>query len=166
ARLARPQPRGSRDGPRLRSGARLPRGDAAADLARHHRRLDAGVHAVARRSRDREFYHGPRLGDLADPDLFRSAARRKTRDQRHLHAGDRADRGRDRGGLAGLETVERAGKKRRAEVGPLPSLRAKRSNPEPRRKTGLLRRYAPRNDGIRSKLLQDFTAPAVRPPTM
>jgi hypothetical protein len=28
-----------------------------------------------------------------------------------------------------------------------PSLRAKRSNPEPRRKTGLLRRFAPRNDG-------------------
>ena len=60
------------------------------DPARDRRRLDAGVHAVARRSRDRELHHRPRLGDAADPDLFGSAARRQTRDQRHLHAGDRA----------------------------------------------------------------------------
>ena len=117
ARRARPQPGGGGDGSRLRSGARVYRRDAAADRARDRRRLDAGLHAVARRSRDRELHHRPRFGDAADPDLFGSAARRETRDQRDLHAGDRADRGGHRGGVAGLETVERARRERRAVVG-------------------------------------------------
>ena len=71
-------------------GARLRRRDAAADRARDRGGLDAGLHAVARRSRDRELHHRPRLGDAADPDLFGGAARREARDQRDLHAGDRA----------------------------------------------------------------------------
>src|SRR5665213_40014 len=37
-----------------------------------------------------------------------------------------------------------------------PSLRAKRSNPEPQEKTGLLRRFAPRNDG---NLPESFSTP-------
>ena len=96
--------------------ARLHRGDLAADRAGDRGGLDARLHAVARRSRDRELHHRPGLGDPADPDLFRGAARREARDQRDLHAGDRADRGRDRGGVAGLETVEHAGQERRAAV--------------------------------------------------
>ena len=51
--------------------------DAAADHARDRGGLDAGVHAVARRRRDRKFHHRPGLGDAADPDLFRGAARRE-----------------------------------------------------------------------------------------
>ena len=66
------------------------RGDAAADPAGDRGGLDAGLYAVARRSRDREFYHRPGLGDAADPDLFGGAARREARDQRDLHHGDRA----------------------------------------------------------------------------
>src|ERR1700712_3076270 len=59
SRLGSPRPRlaGSRDGSRLRPAARLHRRDPAADPARDRRRLDAGVHAVARRSRDRELHH-------------------------------------------------------------------------------------------------------------
>ena len=90
--------------------------DAAADRARDRRRLDARLHAVAGRSRDRELHHRPRLGDAADPDLFGGAARREARDQRDLHAGDRPDRGRHRRRVARLETVERAGRERRASV--------------------------------------------------
>ena len=51
--------------------------DAAADRPGDRRGLDAGVHAVARRRRDRELHHRPGLGDAADPDLFRGAARRE-----------------------------------------------------------------------------------------
>jgi ABC-type spermidine/putrescine transport system permease subunit II len=116
-----PQPGGGGDGSRLRPGAGVSRRDAAADPACDRRRVDAGVHAVARRSRDREFYHRPRLGDAADPDLFGGAARRKTRDQRDLHAGDRPDRGGDYRGFAGLETVERARRERGAVVDTPPS---------------------------------------------
>ena len=109
ARLARSQPGGGGDGSRLRSGAGVCRGDAAADRAGDRGGLDAGVHAVAGRSGDRELHHRPGFGDAADPDLFGGAARREARDQRHLHAGDRIDRGGHRGGVAGLETVERRG---------------------------------------------------------
>ena len=78
--------------------------------------LDARLHAVARRSRDRELHHRPGLGDAADPDLFGGAAWRKARDQRDLHAGDRADRGGHRHRLACLETVELAGRERSAAL--------------------------------------------------
>ncbi len=59
-----------------------------------------------------------------------SAAGGEARDQRHLHAGDRIDRGGHRGGVVRLEAVERARRERGTVVG------------------------------------HDFTAPAVRPPTM
>ena len=49
--------------------------DAAADRSGDRGGLDAGVHALARRRRDRELHHRARLGDAADPDLFRGAAR-------------------------------------------------------------------------------------------
>ena len=70
--------------------------------------LDAGVHTVARRRRDRKLHHRPGLGDAADPDLFGGAARREARDQRDLHPGDRADRGGDRGRVLCLEAFELA----------------------------------------------------------
>src|SRR6185369_9444875 len=60
------------------------------------------------RRRDRELHHRTGLGDAADPDLFRGAARGEARDQRDLHHGDRADRGGDRDRFTGLETVELA----------------------------------------------------------
>ena len=75
ARRARPQPGRGRDGPRLRSGAGVSSRDAAADRSGDCRRLDAGLHALARRCRDREFHDRAGLGDAADPDLFRGAAR-------------------------------------------------------------------------------------------
>ena len=91
-------------------------GDAAADLTFDHRRLDARLHAVARRSRDREFYDRSGLGDAADQNLFGGATWRKARDQRDLHAGDRTDHDRHRGGVAGLKAVEHADQGRRAVV--------------------------------------------------
>ena len=90
--------------------------DAAADPALDRGGLDAGVHAVARRCGDREFYHRPRLGDAADPDLFGGAARGETRDQRHLHAGARFDHGRHRGGVVRHKAHDRAGRERGAAV--------------------------------------------------
>ena len=48
----------------------LPHRHAAADLAGDRRRLDARLHAVARRSGDRELHHRPRRDDAADPHLF------------------------------------------------------------------------------------------------
>ena len=69
--------------------------------------LDARLHAVARRSRDRELHHRARLGNLADPDLFGGPARGEARDQCDLHLGDRADCRRDRRGVVGFKTVER-----------------------------------------------------------
>jgi ABC-type tungstate transport system substrate-binding protein len=92
------------------------RGDAAADPALDRRGLDAGLHAVARRRRDREFHHRPRLGDAADPDLFGGAARREARDQRHLHAGDRFDHGDHCAGVVCLKTFARARRERGAAV--------------------------------------------------
>jgi putrescine transport system permease protein len=61
------------------------------------------------------FTTGP---DAADPDLFGGAARGEARDQRHLYAGDRLDRGGDRGGIAGLEADEGARRERGAIVVP------------------------------------------------
>ena len=104
------------DGSRLRSGAGVFGRDAAADRTCDRGGLDAGVHAVARRCRDRKLHHRPRLGDAADPDLFGGAARGEARDQCHLHAGDRLDRGRDRGCLAGFEAHERTRRERGAAV--------------------------------------------------
>src|ERR1700722_4951622 len=46
-RAPRPPPQEGRDGSGLRSGARLCRGDAAADCACDRGRLDVGIHAVA-----------------------------------------------------------------------------------------------------------------------
>ena len=88
----------------------------AADHPGDCRRLDAGLHALARRCRDREFHHRSGLGDAADPDLFRGAARGEARDQCDLHHGDRADRGGHRDRFARLETVERARRERGAAV--------------------------------------------------
>ena len=113
-RLARPQPRGGRDGSRLRSGAGVSSRNAAADHPGDCRRLDAGLHALARRRRDRELHHRSGFGDAADPDLFRGAAGREARDQRDLHHGDRADCGDHRDRLARLETVELARRERGA----------------------------------------------------
>ena len=48
----------------------LPHRHAAADLAGDRRRLDAGLHAVARRSGDRELHHRPGRDHAADADLF------------------------------------------------------------------------------------------------
>ena len=56
---ARSQSGGSRDGSRLRAGAGVLRGDAAADPAGDCRGLDAGLHVVAGRSGDRELHHRP-----------------------------------------------------------------------------------------------------------
>ena len=86
--------------------------------------LDAGLHAVARRCRDREFHHRPRLGDAADPDLFGGAARREAGDQRHLHAGAGADRGRDRGGVVRLETDRARGARARRRYRPAATITA------------------------------------------
>src|SRR5258708_5058761 len=97
---------------RLPAPARLCRGDAAADCAGDRGRVDARLHAVARRSRDREFYHRPGFGDAADPDIFRGAAGREARDQRHLHTGDWPDRGGHCGGVAGLEADDFARRER------------------------------------------------------
>ena len=91
-------------------------GDAAADHPVDRGGLDARLHAVARRRRDRELHHRSRLGDAADPHLFRGAARREAGDQRDLHHGDRADRGRHHGGIVCLEAVADAGRERRAAV--------------------------------------------------
>ena len=46
------------------AGASICRGDAAADLACDRRRLDAGIHAVAGRSGDRELHHRSRRETL------------------------------------------------------------------------------------------------------
>ena len=99
-RRLRPQPGGGGDGSRLPAAAGLPRRDAAADRAGDRRRLDAGLHAVARRSGDRELHHRPRRDDAADPDLFGGAARGEAGDQRDLHDHDRVGRGGDRDGFA------------------------------------------------------------------
>ena len=56
----RPQPGGSRDGSRLPAAADLLCRDPAADRAGDRGRLDAGLHAVARRSGDRELHHRAR----------------------------------------------------------------------------------------------------------
>ena len=126
-------------------------GDAAADLPGDRRRLDAGLHAVARRRRDRELHHRPRFGDAADPDLFGGAARREAGDQRDLHHGDRADRGGDRDGVVRLEAVELAGESARRCSS---SLRASEAI-----HLGM---------DVVARMLEstDFTAPAVSPPTM
>ena len=55
-----PQPGGSRDGSRLRSRACVPLRDLAADPAFGRCGMDAGLYAVARRSRDRELHHRAR----------------------------------------------------------------------------------------------------------
>ena len=74
-----------------------------------------------------------------------------------------ADRGGDRRRLAGLEALERAGRERRAVV-VAPSFRdgALAPDPEFSSKPRVRCFASPRNDG----LAHDFTAPAVRPPTM
>ena len=51
--------------------------------------LDAGLHAVARRSRHRELHHGPGRHDPADEDLQSGAPRRDAGDQRDLDHPDR-----------------------------------------------------------------------------
>ncbi len=61
-------------------------GRAAGDSAVARQRLSAGLHAVARRSRDRQFHHGTGVDDAADADLFASAARRDARGQCDLDA--------------------------------------------------------------------------------
>jgi signal transduction histidine kinase len=93
-----------------------PVGDAAADRACDRRRMDARLHALARRSRDRELHHGAGIGNPADPNLLRGAARRKTGDKRDLLAGDCPDRGRHRHRLARFKAVELAGRERSAVV--------------------------------------------------
>jgi hypothetical protein len=59
--------------------------------------------------------------------------------------------GAEKGIEEGIEEAEDVEEKDREEVeavgGRAPSLRAQRSNPESRRRSGLLRRFAPRNDG-------------------
>jgi putrescine transport system permease protein len=63
---------------RVRSAvARVPQRDAAADRAGGCGRLDARLHALARRPRDCELHHRPRRNDAADPHLFGSAPRRE-----------------------------------------------------------------------------------------
>ena len=76
------QPGGGGDGPRLPAAEDLPGRHPAADLPGRRGRLDAGLHAVARRSGDRELHHRPRRDHAADPHLFRGAAGREAGDQR------------------------------------------------------------------------------------
>ena len=65
------------------------------------------------------FTTGPGSATLPIRIYSRGAARREAGDQRRLHPGDRPDRGGDRGGVAGLETVERRGRECCAVVGVL-----------------------------------------------
>jgi hypothetical protein len=69
----RPQPRGGGDGSRMPAIEDLPDNHFTVDCPGHRRRLDAGIHALARRSRDRELHHRPGRDDLADPYLLGSA---------------------------------------------------------------------------------------------
>ena len=54
--------------------------------------LDARLHALARRSGDRELHHRAGRDHAADADLFGGAARREAGDQRDLHDHDRGGR--------------------------------------------------------------------------
>src|SRR5215204_2405220 len=87
---------GSRNGPRRSAAAHLPADHSAADLAGNRLRLGPGLHAVARRPRDRELYDRSGRDHAADPNLFRRPAGGEAQHQRHLHFDDRD--GRCRGG--------------------------------------------------------------------
>jgi len=106
----------SRDGSRLRSASRLRRGDAAADRAA----IAAGWMLAFTLSLDdlviASFTTGP--GSATLPIRIYSEVRLgvKPENQRHLHVGDRPDRSGHRGGVAGLETVEREGRERGAAL--------------------------------------------------
>ena len=112
--------RGSGDGSRRDADAGLHAGRAAGDSAVARQRLSAGLHALARRSRDRQFHHGTRGDDAADADLFASAARRDARGQCDLdafaglrrahsrHFGAGAKPARARGSLALLKPPRRS----------------------------------------------------------
>ena len=115
----------------------LPHRDAAADRAGDRRRLDARLHAVARRSGDRELHHRPGRDHAADPHLFGDAARREAGDQRDLHDHDRGGRARHRrasllaqvhpGGRASYRAARRAGSAERlgrSYSSPAPASRA------------------------------------------
>ena len=87
-------------------------GDAAGNLPGRRGRLDARLHAVARRPRHRELRHRARRDDAADEDLQPGAARRDAGDQRHFHADDRrggdrraADHAGDEGPRAGADCL-------------------------------------------------------------
>ncbi len=97
------QPGGGRARSRLPAVEDLPHGDAAVDRAGAGGRLDACLHALPRRPRDRELHHRPRRDHAADPHLFGDPPRRETRDQRHLHDPGRSGRARHRGGIAADE---------------------------------------------------------------
>ena len=66
----------------------------AGHRAGHRLGLDARLHAVARRSGDRQLHLGTGRHHAADEDLQPGPARRDAGDQRGLHAADRRRRGR------------------------------------------------------------------------
>ena len=68
-------------------------------------RLDARLHALARRPGNRQLHHRSRRYHAADPDLFRGAARGEAGDQCHLHDHDRRGRRHRRRGVTAVEAA-------------------------------------------------------------